>query len=325
MLQHSGSSGGGSFQRNTSSGNNSSNNRNGNSSVDSRGEYSPPILPTTGSSSGEIDAVFSGQNISDGEIKSSQTRLQQCWSICKPQRWKYPTITEARLISIIAIIVISLISFLGLIIATVGESSATLAFALDGIVDILGSIVILWRFQGGPGEEYRMQLREDRATVLIGFLFLISAVSVSTTAIIHLAKSQPPNDTNALLGLSIPSSFVLLLIGVVEVHVANVVKSTALYADGITSLVGSLQAALVVVGIFIYRSNEDLWWVDALFALVVVVGVVTYGLILLRKHPWCSKDFWFRSASPAGSSSSAMQDSGYDYGIDLKPIDMDTI
>ena len=38
--------------------------------------------------------------------------------------------------------------------------------------------------------------------------------------------------------------------------------------------------------------NERIWWLDAVVALVVTIGLAVYSIPVLIKHPWWRRDFW---------------------------------
>ncbi len=38
--------------------------------------------------------------------------------------------------------------------------------------------------------------------------------------------------------------------------------------------------------------NERIWWLDAVVALVVTIGLALYSIPVLIKHPWWRRDFW---------------------------------
>uniref|UniRef100_A0A7S2SED6 Cation efflux protein transmembrane domain-containing protein n=1 Tax=Mucochytrium quahogii TaxID=96639 RepID=A0A7S2SED6_9STRA len=239
-------------------------------------------------------------------------------------RWKYPTSAEARTISWISIFFTLITGIVGMIVAIAGESAAMLAFSLEGLVDVLSSVVLLWRFNGRPEDDEFMESRESRASAAIGICFIILAFSVSIVAVVHLTLHQEPRDTSELLALTIPSGFVLLILGLLKLHISRTIKSKALYRDGVVTLVSCLQSAGVIFGIAMYRINASVWYFDSVFALFISAFLFVYGVYVVNQYHWTRRSFWSGAEEEerrSGSESIQVEE----YGIDMKPIDMDMI
>ena len=212
---------------------------------------------------------------------------------------------------------------MGLLIAIITRSAATLGFALESGVDVVSSALIIWRFCGG--DEKALERREKRASVLIALTFLIMALVLTTVAVIHLAEHSDPLNADILLGFAIPSTVIFGVLGVLKLIVGCELKSYALRKDAVCSFAAALLSAGVVFSIALFDASKGaVWWFDSAFAIVVSACVAAYGTRTLVKNKWWRKDFWCPGAGSAagGGRGESFADldggesggAGYDFG-----------
>jgi len=201
----------------------------------------------------------------------------------------------------LAITVLAFIA--GLIIANVTASSATLGFALENAVDFFSSALVCWRFWGGGASvpEDVLELREKRASVGIAISFVVLAFVVGGVACGHLSQHEPPSDIGVLVGLAAPSAILFGALGVAKLRVGAATHSASLKKDAACSLCGAVLSLGVCIGAAAVGADEKLWFVDALVALLVSLGLLAYGSYTLLKNRrqgnvWWRATFW-RSAA----------------------------
>lgn len=198
----------------------------------------------------------------------------------------------------LALTVIAFIA--GLSIAVVTSSSATLGFALENAVDFLSSALVCWRFWGGGSTvpESVLEQREKRASVGIAIAFVLLAFVVGGVAIGHLSSSEAPSHVGALLALAVPSASVFAALGGLKYHVGVKTDSVSMRKDGLCSLCGAALSGGVIIGVIATESSHgDVWWVDAMVAIVVSVMLLLYGVFTLVKNAnqgncWWTAAFW---------------------------------
>ena len=212
------------------------------------------------------------------------------------ERVKRPTVREALLISYASIVLTVITSITGFVLAVTFKSAATLGYALDSFVDIISSVIVVWRFYGdgsnGAGDAARLALREKRASVGIAFTFVLLCVIVTVNASGHLADKKGPENAGALLGICVPSVFFLGALGLGKIHFARCLGSPALKKDGVCSLAAALMSFCIAVSIIIYASDPMAWWIDAVCAIFIGLGLGLYGLRTLVKNRWWTRAFW---------------------------------
>jgi len=218
-----------------------------------------------------------------------------------------PTAYDAYVLSWISMFFTVLAFGLGVGISVASHSAATLGYALENGVDSFSSALVLWRFWGGGKEggptEAQLELREKRASIGIGMMFIILAVVVGGVASAHLDASEPPEEPGLLLGLSAPSVLIFLVLGVLKYRVGKKIDSPSLAKDGVCSLCGSgLSFGVCLGAAFIEQENYAVWWLDATIAVTVSIGLYFYGLYTLIKNAqagnlWWRLEFWYTPKS----------------------------
>eukprot|EP01121_Diplochlamys_sp_Union-15-3_P022337 TRINITY_DN9470_c0_g1_i5.p1 TRINITY_DN9470_c0_g1~~TRINITY_DN9470_c0_g1_i5.p1 ORF type:complete len:145 (-),score=14.49 TRINITY_DN9470_c0_g1_i5:503-937(-) len=111
-------------------------------------------------------------------------------------------IRRAIIVSWISIFLTSISAILGFIFST--GSSAMLSFSLESLVDVVTTAFVLWRFWGGddmrdPARAITLENREKKASVLIAFTLMITAIIVGVQAIVHLASHTKPENARVLM------------------------------------------------------------------------------------------------------------------------------
>jgi len=261
----------------------------------------------------------------DNSTSSKSCCRYGCCRIFNLERWKYPTPREAVLLAYISIFFTLVSSTIGIILSYVGESSSTLAFSLDGLIDVVTSFIILWRFSSKVSEE-KSKSRENRASAAIGLSFLILGSVVVGSALYHLITHDKLKDTRYLLALTIPSLIVLSFLGILKIYLAKLLSSDALFEDGLSSIAGGVLCICVIIGVMAARNDGRYWFLDPSLALVIGVLYLCYGFYIIRKFPkWKSKAFWSGSEEVDKIDDDDFDENHFDVGIDLKPIDMDEI
>eukprot|EP00322_Chrysochromulina_rotalis_P028669 CAMPEP_0115851422 /NCGR_PEP_ID=MMETSP0287-20121206/12475_1 /TAXON_ID=412157 /ORGANISM="Chrysochromulina rotalis, Strain UIO044" /LENGTH=321 /DNA_ID=CAMNT_0003305457 /DNA_START=32 /DNA_END=998 /DNA_ORIENTATION=- len=196
--------------------------------------------------------------------------------------WSAPGVREAFFLAWLSLLLTVIAFAVGLSLAFVTSSSATLGFALENAVDFLSSVLVCWRFWGGGTSvpEATLALREKRASVGIAIAFILLAIVVGGVAIGHMASEEAPSHVGALLGLAVPSAMAFGTLGGLKLWVGIMTDSPAMRKDGLCSLCGALLSVGVIAGVIATDSSHGaVWWVDAMVAIVVSVGLLLHGIL----------------------------------------------
>ena len=232
------------------------------------------------------------------------------------ERWIVnPTPREARILSWFSIAFTGLCAIFGFVLAVVGNSASTLGFSVESFVDMLSSVLVLWRFWG-PSErdDAVMRGREKRASTLISMVFVLMALVVGITAIANLAVEQPPTDKDSIMALSVVSLIVLTVETSLKMRMARQLGSISMKKDGICSIASGGLTLAIIVSLAIYEDDKDAWWLDSVCALCIAAAIGTYGALTLRAGgKWYNRRFW--------TADGVHEDDGGVVAVEIGPTD----
>jgi len=192
----------------------------------------------------------------------------------------------------------------GIVIFAISSSSAMLAYSLESFVDVFSSIVVVWRFSldldecKNDGFEHSQAVlihsAEKRAGVLIAFNFVVISIVVPIQAALHLHNKSHPEDDIWLIVFSGCSFAALFLLGIAKFYISKKLESSAMTKDAYCSFAVAIISLSMAISIVIYRSNDDIWFLDATIALIVCAVLLVYGLrtLLCYGHQWWKGAFW---------------------------------
>ena len=160
--------------------------------------------------------------------------------------------------------------------AWLSASLALLAFGLDSIVELFAGIVLIWRLRGEwTGHEEAAV--ERRALKLIGVTFFLLAIYIAAQATATLlGYTARPNPSVPGIVLVIASAVVMTLLYVWKSKIARRLRSRALRAEAVESLVCDVQDLTVLAGLGL-NALWGWWWADPLAALALVPLLVKEG------------------------------------------------
>jgi len=154
------------------------------------------------------------------------------------------------------------------------SSIALVGFGLDSIIETMSGVTLLWRFRQRRGEEARA---ESRAVKVVAATFFALASYVGFEAASDLWLRHAPHFSLPGLFLAALSLLIMPFLGVAKRRLAVQLKSPALAADGMETLLcaylsGTLLLGLGANGLFGW------WWADPVAGLVIAGFMVREGL-----------------------------------------------
>ena len=156
------------------------------------------------------------------------------------------------------------------------SSVALIAFGLDSIVELFaGAVLIRHLSQEWKGSENVR--RERKALRLVGVTFFLLAVFIVFQSAATLS-GWLPEPRGSLLGISlvIASAAVMFLLYLGKMPIAKKLRSIALRAEAIESLVCDLQDLTVLVGLGL-NAWLGWWWADPVAALALIPFLIKEG------------------------------------------------
>eukprot|EP00944_MAST-04C_sp_MAST-4C-sp1_P011346 g11346.t1 len=240
------------------------------------------------------NAKMSSNRDSNANLRKINDSFKRCEQSAFLDRWvNNPGSKEAFQISIVSAVVTVIAFITGLSISISTHSSATLGYSLENLIDLISSLVVLWRFYGGDSvSSEELEKREKRASIGIAILMVILAICVFAVAVEHLGEGHAPSALHQLVGLSVPSLLVFLILGGLKFNIAVKTHSPAMKKDAVCSLGGAVLSLGVLVGVGLFQSDDAIWWFDAFVAIVVSILLGLYGVRTLVKNILEDKQYW---------------------------------
>lgn len=198
-----------------------------------------------------------------------------------------PTITSAQLGSSewlhgarrarrLATISLAWLCFEGAATTTAGllaGSSALLANGLDGAIEGLASVIVLWRFSGS---RTLSRSSERRAQQLVAASFFLLAPYIAFEATRALLTKHHAETTLLGIGLSIATLCVCPWLGRAKLRLGEQLASPATAGEGRQNLICAYLAVAVLAGL-LANTLLGIWWLDPLVALGIAALAITEG------------------------------------------------
>ncbi|XP_062518891.1 transmembrane protein 163a-like [Corticium candelabrum] len=166
--------------------------------------------------------------------------------------------------------------------AFIGNSPASFGFAFNSFLDACTSVIVLWRFWGSAGAKYLWQ-RERKATILVAWLFVISAFGIIARAIVALRQDTKPSDTVAIIIFASISLTMAGMMAWMKYTIGLRMHSTVLKTDALNSLMGMFMGLGVVISTVVYHEDEKVWYLDSIVGIIIAILLFVTGLRMLTK------------------------------------------
>lgn len=164
----------------------------------------------------------------------------------------------------------------------VEHSLGVLGVGLNVCGDMVGSLVLIWRF--------RLELRdptvdaraERTATIVVAGALLLVGTILTIDAIVALVQRTQPDASSLALWIAVANAVVLPPLGTAKRRTGRALGSSALVGDGSLSMVGGVLAVVAIIGL-VLDTAFGWWWADRVAGLVVAAVAFTEAVRILRE------------------------------------------
>ena len=151
-----------------------------------------------------------------------------------------------------------------LAIAAVSARSVALAgFALDSLIEIGASTVVIWELSGTGGERQRRGLR------LIGYAFAALAVYLLVQSTVVLAAGYHPRHSVTGIIWTAVTAAVMFALAVGKARTGRALGNPVLRTEGRVTMIDGILAAAVLLGL-VLNAALGWWWADPAAGYVLV-------------------------------------------------------
>nr|XP_033800491.1 transmembrane protein 163 isoform X2 [Geotrypetes seraphini] len=215
-------------------------------------------------------AQFNDQVENRGLLESStKLKPQEAQNYRKKALW----------ISWTSIIVTLVLAVAAFTVSVMRHSASSFGFAFDAVLDVLSSAIVLWRYSNAAA--VHSAHREYMACVILGVIFLISALCIVGKAIHDLATKLLPEVDDFLYSVSVLSGILCSILAAVKFMLGKVLTSRALITDGFNSLVGGVMGFSILLSAEVYKHNSSVWYLDGSVGILIGFTILAYGVKLL--------------------------------------------
>nr|XP_033800492.1 transmembrane protein 163 isoform X3 [Geotrypetes seraphini] len=186
---------------------------------------------------------------------------------------------KALWISWTSIIVTLVLAVAAFTVSVMRHSASSFGFAFDAVLDVLSSAIVLWRYSNAAA--VHSAHREYMACVILGVIFLISALCIVGKAIHDLATKLLPEVDDFLYSVSVLSGILCSILAAVKFMLGKVLTSRALITDGFNSLVGGVMGFSILLSAEVYKHNSSVWYLDGSVGILIGFTILAYGVKLL--------------------------------------------
>jgi divalent metal cation (Fe/Co/Zn/Cd) transporter len=152
--------------------------------------------------------------------------------------------------------------------AVVARSVALAGFALDSVIEIFASVVVVWQLRGDVDPE-----RDRRAERLIGIAFFGLAIYLIGQTIVTLALDVHPASSPLGIAWLAATCVVMLSLAAGKARTGRELGNPVLQAEAKVTVVDGSLAAVVLLGL-VLNTTLGWWWADIAGGVVVIA----YGL-----------------------------------------------
>ncbi|KAL2087900.1 hypothetical protein ACEWY4_016728 [Coilia grayii] len=159
------------------------------------------------------------------------------------------------------------------------HSASAFGFAFDATLDVLSSIIVLWRYSNAAA--VHSAHREYIACVILGVVFILSSITILVKATHDLVTKLKPEVDDFLYSVSIISGVTCLILCVFKFMLGRVLTSRALLTDGFNSLVGGIMGFSILISAEVFKHDPEVWYLDGTIGLLIGLIILAYGVKLL--------------------------------------------
>ncbi|XP_062845746.1 transmembrane protein 163b-like [Trichomycterus rosablanca] len=186
---------------------------------------------------------------------------------------------KALYVSWVSIVVTLILAIAAFTVSVMKSSASSFGFAFDAILDVLSSIIVLWRYSNAAA--VHSAHREYMACVVLGVVFILSALTILVKAIYALASRVPPEVDDLLYSMSVISGLACFMLAIFKCMLGKVLTSRALITDGFNSLVGGIMGFTILISAEVFKHNEKVWYLDGAVGVLIGLVILAYGVKLL--------------------------------------------
>ncbi|XP_067271797.1 transmembrane protein 163b isoform X1 [Pseudorasbora parva] len=237
----------------------------------------PASIPGNGHSN-QADTFNMEQQMKIGEPDENAGLLESSMRLKPHEAQSYRK--KALWVSWVSIVVTLILAIAAFTVSIMRHSASAFGFAFDATLDVLSSIIVIWRYSNAAA--VHSAHREYIACVILGVVFILSAITILAKAIHDLATKLQPEVDDFLYSVSVISGVVCTILSVCKFMLGKVLTSRALITDGFNSLVGGVMGFSILISAEVFKHEPSVWYLDGTMGVLIGLIILAYGVKLLK-------------------------------------------
>ncbi|RXN29089.1 transmembrane protein 163-like [Labeo rohita] len=164
---------------------------------------------------------------------------------------------KALWVSWISIVVTLILAVAGFTVSFMRHSASAFGFAFDATLDVLSSIIVLWRYSNAAA--VHSAHREYIACVILGVIFILSSMCILGKAIHDLATKLLPE----------------------VIKKRGNGKCCQDPKTSFNSMVGGIMGFSILISAEVFRHHPTIWYLDGTIGVLIGLIILAYGVKLL--------------------------------------------
>lgn len=168
---------------------------------------------------------------------------------------------------------------IGIVVLTVAavtaRSIAIAGFALDSLIEIGASTVVIWELSGTNSDRQRPALR------IIGIAFVALAVYITVQSTWALATGFRPHSSPLGIIWTAATAGVMFILASAKTRLGERLDNPVLRTEGRVTRIDGFLATAVLAGL-VLNSLTGAWWADPIAGYVIVFYGLREGIAALR-------------------------------------------
>ncbi|XP_072542617.1 transmembrane protein 163a [Salminus brasiliensis] len=241
------------------------------------GRCAAALEPNAGKRGSDVCAMEQDQEMKITDSVEGQGLLESSMRLKPHEAQSYRK--KALWVSWVSIVVTLILAVAAFTVSFMRHSASAFGFAFDATLDVLSSIIVLWRYSNAAA--VHSAHREYIACVILGVVFMLSSLCILGKAIHDLATKLLPEVDDFLFSVSIVSGLMCVILAVAKFMLGRVLTSRALITDGFNSMVGGIMGFSILISAEVFRHHPSVWYLDGTVGVLIGLIILAYGVKLL--------------------------------------------
>uniref|UniRef100_A0A8C6SDS4 Transmembrane protein 163b n=1 Tax=Neogobius melanostomus TaxID=47308 RepID=A0A8C6SDS4_9GOBI len=179
---------------------------------------------------------------------------------------------KALWVSWVSILITIILAIAAFTVSIMRHSASAFGFAFDAILDVLSSVIVLWRYSNAAA--VHSAHREYIACCVLGVIFILSSLCIMGKAIHDLATKLLPEVDDFLFSVSIVSGLVCIILAIIKFMLGKVLTSKVLITDG--------RSIFHLAEVF--KHEPKVWYLDGTIGVIIGLVILAYGTLRQVNH-----------------------------------------